>query len=167
MLGEQVLHLAGHLGIGKFLILGRQIGNQLIRIVRDFVNLIVVLIVTGMGGLHVVDLVVEFFLQRQVRIFCGIDVRILAGIGGRNERVLCSLHHGGTTGQDGSEDQHEQRNGTGTNKNALVFAEEGLNGCLRLTARCLRDFCGSTGSRFAISGGGVGFLVPLFLPKAV
>ena len=52
-------------------------------------------------------------------------------------------------------------------KNAFVFAEEGLNGRLGLTSRCLRGFCGSTGRRFAISGGGVGFLIPFFLPKAV
>src|SRR5699024_9726031 len=29
------------------------------------------------------------------------------------------------------------------------------------------SFCGSTGHRFAISGGGIGFLIPFFLPKAV
>ena len=92
LLLEQFLDNRFDLSSGELLINCRQMRNQLIRVMPDLVKLIAVFIITRMGGLHLPNLLIQFFFQFQIILFCTFHVGILAGVGRSHKGTACSLN---------------------------------------------------------------------------
>ena len=73
---KDFLDLILYLLIGKFPVLCGKIRDQVVRIVGDLVNLVAVLVITGMAALHTVDLLIQSCFQFGIRIFHCINILI-------------------------------------------------------------------------------------------
>ena len=89
---EQFLDNRLNLSSGELLINCRQMRNQLIRVMADLVQLIAVFIIARMGGFHLPNLLIQFFFQLQIILFCTFHVGILAGVGRSHKGTTRSLN---------------------------------------------------------------------------
>ena len=89
---EQFLDNRLNLSSGELLIDRSQMGNKLIRVMPDFVQLITIFIVARMGGFHLPNLLIQFFFQLQIILFRTFHVGILAGICRSHKGTACSLN---------------------------------------------------------------------------
>ena len=80
------------LSSGELLIDRSQMGNKLIWVMPDFVQLIAVFIVARMGGFHLPNLLIQFFFQFQIIFFRTFHVGIFAGICRSHKGTACSLN---------------------------------------------------------------------------
>ena len=80
------------LSSGELLINRSQMGNKLIRVMPDLIQLITVFIIARMGGFHLPNLLIQFFFQFQIIFFRTFHVGILAGICRSHKGTACSLN---------------------------------------------------------------------------
>jgi len=89
---EQFLDNRLNLSSGELLINRSQMGNKLIRVMPDLIQLIAVFIVARMGGFHLPNLFIQFFFQLQIILFRTFHVGILAGVGRSHKGTTRSLN---------------------------------------------------------------------------
>ena len=89
---EQFLDNRLDLSSGELLINRSQMGNKLIWVMPDLIQLIAVFIVARMGGFHLPNLLIQFFFQLQIILFCTFHVGILAGVGRSHKGTTRSLN---------------------------------------------------------------------------
>ena len=80
------------LSSGELLINRSQMGNKLIRVMPDLIQLITVFIIARMGGFHLPNLLIQFFFQFQIILFCTFHVGIFAGVGRSHKGTARSLN---------------------------------------------------------------------------
>ena len=80
------------LSSGELLINRSQMGNKLIRVMPDLIQLITVFIIARVGGFHLPNLLIQFFFQFQIIFFSTFHVGIFAGISRSHKGTTCSLN---------------------------------------------------------------------------
>ena len=163
---KNFLHLILYLFIGKFPIFCRKVRNQVIRVVRDFINLIAVLVISRIAAFHAVDLFVQRRLQRRIRILHCINILVRTPISGTgNGRSRPTLDGSAAACHQGS-DHHKEQHGCRRNaqdaftpckhrrSHAPCFRSNGLRG-FYCPCRCLFSFFRCP----------VRFLILAFLPE--
>ena len=80
------------LSSGELLINRSQMGNKLIRVMPNLIQLIAVFIVARMGGFHLPNLFIQFLFQFQIIFFRAFHVSILAGVGRSHKGTAGSLN---------------------------------------------------------------------------
>ena len=81
-----------HIGICPIAVYSSQIRNQMIRIMGNFTDVVLILVITGVLRFHIVDLAVQSIFQFQIGVFRCIDIFIGTWISGNPYHGSASLN---------------------------------------------------------------------------
>ena len=110
--------------VGEIPIFHGQVRYELIRIVRDLINLKTVLIVVGVFPLDPFNLLLEFILHRHIRIFCFPDIVVISKIGRFDDRALHLGEHRAECPKSTNEEEYKNsRYSENSDQAFVVFSE--------------------------------------------